>query len=90
MSFDDQPQEYDPTEAFKQQLEAYAQAAESVIPRIIKLQRLVAEGLLRDDFAKFALEGILSGPNECTPDEAAGWAYRVADAMLVARKLVQP
>ena len=90
VSFDDQPQDYDPMEAFKEQLETYVKAAEAFMPRLVALRRQVAEADLRDDFAKFALEGILSSDvkKNLTPDGVAQWAYRIADAMLVARKVV--
>jgi hypothetical protein len=82
---------YDPhLEEFKRSLNAYLGIARQMLPELIALRKQVAESELRDDFAKFALEGMIASREPLTPDEVASWAYRVADAMLVARKVVNP
>lgn len=40
---------------------------------------------LRDYFAAKALQGILAGHSDNTPDVSAEWAYKYADAMLAQR-----
>lgn len=41
---------------------------------------------LRDYFAAKAMQGLLAGPMDAELKEFAEWSYRIADAMLEARK----
>lgn len=52
----------------------------------IKEEKIKKE--LRDDFAMFAMQGIMVGDNPCShyPEQVAQWAYSIADAMLLYRE----
>lgn len=43
---------------------------------------------LLDHFAGLAMQGIIASGKTITPENCASWAYKVADAMLTARKEV--
>ncbi len=52
---------------------------------VMNMVRQEFPATLRDEFAKAAITGTLPG-NKLPPDTYAEWAYRMADAMLIARK----